>query len=133
MNFPKTLSLAAILLACNAVAGFYASAAVAATLEAFPASTSTTSADAPAGTAPLVHEPDPSPRTAAGNPPPTQPLHEPEGDDEGVDLSEKLGPVTAGALGVVMLAGLGLLFLKGCVTYQPDVDADSTWGLRPER
>lgn len=72
MKPAKTLSLAALLLAFNAMAGFYATAAVAATIEAFPASgVSDTYAD--------DAESDPAPaatRTAAadypGKPAPVQ-------------------------------------------------------------
>ena len=37
MSFPRILPFAALLLACNAMAGFYATAALAAILEALPA------------------------------------------------------------------------------------------------
>ena len=38
MSFPRILPFAAVLLACNAMAGFYATAALAALLEALPVS-----------------------------------------------------------------------------------------------
>ena len=47
MSFPRILPFAALLLVCNAVAGFYATAALAAILETLPASESCVDTAAP--------------------------------------------------------------------------------------
>lgn len=139
MTFPKALSLAALLLVCNAMAGLYASAALASILEALPASVSHANAaepdpvpiSAPPAEAVCIKAPD-APQNPGdkgrlpGQAFPSEPLDEEE-------MGAALGPVALVAGSIVLLGGMTFLLWSGLSSFGYGDEPDTTYGLRPGR